>query len=163
MPRPPDLLLGEFPRTLDERYRLTLPGELTVNFSGSSQNANCILAKERVGCLSLWPAERWQAALDAGVELVQAKIRSGRLEGRTEEVQMLGRLLSTRHRTVPMAGRGRLVIPEGFREFLGVEPRGEVIVIGAAVCLELWRPEAWHTHLETHMPEFRRLFEQLSS
>jgi MraZ protein len=62
-----------------------------------------------------------------------------------------------------LAGRGRLVIPEGFREFLGVEPRGEVIVVGAAVCLELWQPAAWFAHLETHMPEFRKLFDQLSS
>ena len=34
-----------------------------------------------------------------------------------ERVQMLGRLLSTRHRNVRLAGRGRLVIPEGFRIF----------------------------------------------
>jgi hypothetical protein len=47
MPQVPELLLGEFPRMLDERYRLTLPGELTTAFLGSSQNADCILAKER--------------------------------------------------------------------------------------------------------------------
>jgi MraZ protein len=55
------------------------------------------------------------------------------------------------------------VIPEGFREFLGVEPGSEVIVVGAAVCVELWRPSAWFSHLETNIPEFRSLFEQLSS
>ena len=119
MPQVPELLLGEFPRTLDERYRLTLPGELATTFLGSSQNTDCIVAKERPGCLSLWLAERWQQKLEAGVELVQAKMRSGRLEGRTEEVQMLGRLLSTRHRTVQLAGRGRLVIPEGFPRVSG--------------------------------------------
>lgn len=164
MPKAPEFLLGEYPRTLDERYRLTLPGELAEPFAAMlGSSADCILAKERAGSLSLWPAAAWQQKLDAGVELVQAKMRSGRLEGRVEEVQLLGRLLSTRHRTVQLAGRGRLVIPEGFREFLAVEPRGEVIVVGAAVCIELWKPSAWFAHLESHIPEFRKLFEQLSS
>ncbi len=163
MPQASEFLLGEYPRTLDERHRLTLPGELAEPFAVClNQNAQCILAKERPGCLSLWPAERWEEKLKLGVDLVQAKMRSGRLEGRTEEVQLLGRLLSTRHRTVQLAERARLVIPEGFREFLGVEPRGDVVVVGAAVCLELWRPSAWFSHLEVHIPEFRKLFDQLS-
>jgi MraZ protein len=89
-------------------------------------------------------------------------MRAGRLEGRAWEVQTLGRLLSTRHRTAQLAERARLVIPEGFREFLGVEPRGEVIVVGAAICVELWKPSAWFSHVETNIPEFRKLFEQLS-
>jgi MraZ protein len=86
----------------------------------------------------------------------------GRLEGRLEDVQLLGRLLSTRHTQVSLAGRGRLVIPEGFREFLGVETGQEAVVIGAAVCIELWRPDAWIKYLEEKMPDFRKLFEQLS-
>jgi MraZ protein len=163
MPQAPEFLLGEFPRTLDERHRVTLPSELAEPFANSlGQNAQCIVIKERLGCLSLWPAERWEEQLHAGVELVRAKMRAGRLEGRAWEVQTLGRLLSTRHRAVQLAERARLVIPEGFREFLGVEPRGEVIVVGAAICVELWKPSAWFSHVETNIPEFRKLFEQLS-
>ena len=91
-----------------------------------------------------------------------SKIRAGRLEGRIEEVQLLGRLLSTRHRQVQLAGRGRLLIPEGFREFLGVEAGGEVTVIGAALCVEIWNPEHWLKYLEEQMPEFRQLLSRLS-
>lgn len=156
----PELILGEFPRTLDERYRLSLPPELLDPLAGGQ--TQCILAKERPGCLSLWNPTLWQARLDEGVELVRNKMRAGRLEGKLEEVQLLGRLLSTRHKTVPLAGRGRLTIPEGFREFLGVEQGGELTVVGAGVCVELWSGPAWLAHLETHMPDFRRLFDQLS-
>ena len=163
MPHAPEFLLGEFPRTLDERHRVTLPAELAEPFASSlAQNAQCIVVKERLGCLSLWPADRWEEQLQAGVELVRAKMRAGRLEGRAAEVQTLGRLLSTRHRTAQLAERARLVIPEGFRECLGVEPRGELIVVGAAICVELWKPSAWFNHVETNIPEFRKLFEQLS-
>ena len=127
------------------------------------RTTDCILAKERPGCLSLWAADVWQARLDEGVELIKRKIQAGKLEGRIGQVQLLGRLLSTRHKAVQLAGRGRLLIPEGFREFLGVEPGGEVLVVGAAVCIEIWQPAAWLKVPRQRMPKFRRLFDQLSS
>ena len=155
-----EFLLGEFQRTLDDRYRLSIPNELGDALTAES--TDCILAKERPGCLSLWSAPLWQARLDEGVELVKQKMRAGKLQERIGQVQLFGRLLSTRHRAVQLAGRGRLLIPEGFREFLGVEPNGEVLVIGAALCVEIWSPPAWLKYLERRMPRFRRLFDQLS-
>ncbi len=156
-----DFLLGEYPRTLDDRYRLSVPPELADLLLRSGPDA--ILAKERPGCLSLWNAEQWQQRLDAGVELVRSKMQAGRLEGKLEEVQLLARLLSTRHKNVQLAGRGRLSIPEGFREFLGAQQGSDVMVIGAGVCIEIWRPATWLTHLEERMPEFRQLLDRLSS
>jgi MraZ protein len=155
------LILGESTRTLDERYRLSLPVELVEPLA--TGGSECILAKERPGCLSLWNVDAWQSRLDDGVRLVEAKMEAGRLEGRLEEVQRLGRLLSTRHRTVQLAGRSRLVIPEGFREFLGVEPGGSVMVVGAGVCVELWQPERWSQYVGEEMPAFRSLLNALSN
>jgi MraZ protein len=63
---------------------------------------------------------------------------------------------------VQLAARGRLVIPEGFREFLGVEPGGDVMIVGAALCVELWQPAAWIDFVHQQMPEFNRLFDELS-
>ncbi len=158
---PPQLILGEFQRTLDERYRLSIPSEL-IETLAIPEGGDGILAKERPGCLSLWSGDAWQAKLDAGMELIKRKIQAGKLEGRLSQVQLLGRLLSTRHRTVQLAGKGRLLIPEGFREFLGVEPNQEVLVVGAAVCVEIWHPSAWLAYLKGRMPRFRRLFDRLS-
>lgn len=155
------LLLGEFRRLLDDRFRVSIPGELADMLA--PEGAECVLAKERAGALSLWSAAQWQGKLDQGVRLVQEKIQAGRLDGRVEEVQRFGRLLSTRHVAVRLAGRGRLVLPEGFREFLGVEAGGELLVVGAAVCVELWRPATWFAYVEESMPEFRRLFDNLSA
>ncbi len=155
-----DLFLGEWVRSLDERFRLSLPNEWADQLAQHS--GQCLVAKERPGCLSLWNSQQWQQWLDEGVALLRAKIRGGRLQQRVEHVQMFGRLLSTRHRTAPIAGRSRLAIPDSFRSFLGVEPGGEVVVVGAAVCVELWRPELWSEHIGQHMPEFRQLFENLT-
>jgi MraZ protein len=154
------LILGEHRRILDERFRVSIPPELASVIT--SPGADCILAKERVGALSLWNAKEWRGKLDEGVRLVQDKMQAGRLAGRIEDVQMLGRLLSTRHTVVRLGGRGRLSVPESFREFLGVDPGGEILVVGAALCVELWRPNAWFAYIEESMPEFRRLFDNLS-
>jgi MraZ protein len=161
MPLTGEFILGEFPRTLDERFRVAIPNELAAGLS--ADGPLCVLAKERPGCLSLWNARGWQTRFDSGVELVKGKMRAGKLEGRLEQVQMLGRLLSTRHKTVELGDRGRLLIPDGFREFLNAEPGTDVLIVGAAVCIEIWKPDAWRTHLESHMTEFTKLFDELSS
>jgi MraZ protein len=155
------LILGEAVRTLDDRYRLSIPPDLADALA--EEATEYILAKERPGCLSLWDGADWTKRLNDGVRLVESKIEAGRLEGRLEAVQQLGRLLSTRHRPVQLAGRSRLVIPEGFREFLGVEPGGEVIIVGAAVCIEIWHRDHWSQQIGEQMPEFRRLLDQLTS
>lgn len=164
MPSEQVLLLGEFSRSLDDRYRVSLPNELAEGLAGSGNSEpQCLLAKERPGCLSLWNLERWQQKLDEGIALVKGKLQSGRLDQRVTEIQALGRLLSTRHRQVPLAGRGRLVIPDSFRGFLGVEPGQDVMLVGAAICVEIWNPEAWNAAIAEEMPNFRQLFDQLSA
>ena len=156
-----ELILGESARTLDDRYRVSLPSVLVDQLA--ADEGACILAKEQYGCLSLWNADAWQAKQDEGVALVASTIQAGRLEGRLLEVQLLGRLLSTRQTQIKLAGRGRIVLPEGFREFLAVEPGGTVMIIGAAVCIEIWNPERWQQHIAEQMPEFRQVFDQLSA
>jgi MraZ protein len=153
------LILGEATRTLDARFRLSLPPELVALLA--AEKGDCILAKERPGCLSLWNAATWKSRLDEGVQLVVRKILARRLDGKLDDVQRLGRLLSTRHREVQLAGRGRLIVPDGFREFLGVEPGGIVMIVGAAVCVEIWQPERWQAYVGEQMPEFRQLLDAL--
>jgi NAD(P)-dependent dehydrogenase (short-subunit alcohol dehydrogenase family) len=79
------------------------------------------------------------------------------------DVQELGRLLSTRHEMVSLAARGRLVVPEGFREFLAVEPSADLVVVGAAVCVEIWQPAAWAAFVTGEMPGFRRRMDELTA
>ena len=155
------LLIGEFVRTLDERFRLALPLELLNPLLASGPKL--VLAKERAGCLSLWAAAIWQPRIDAAVGVVRSKIQAGLLAQRVGDVQDLGRLLSTRHTVVSLAGRGRLVVPEGFREFLAVEPGTDLVVVGAAVCVELWQPAAWHAFVTAEMPGFRQRIDALTA
>lgn len=134
----------------------------------SVDEGRCVFAKERSGCISLWSQSVWEAKINARISVAKQKLQSGLLEGEMSKVQLLGRLLSTRHEKVDLAGRGRILIPEGFRDFLGVHPNkedksaGEVIVVGAAICIEIWQPKAWLRYLERRMPRFRKLIDVLS-
>jgi len=156
-----DLLIGEFVRTLDERFRLAVPPELLDPLLAAGPRL--VLAKERAGCLSLWSAALWKPKLDAAIDVVRSKLEAGLLAQRVGQVQELGRLLSTRQQPVSLAGRARLVLPEGFREFLGVEPGGSLMVVGAAVCVELWQPAAWTAYVTSEMPGFRRRIDELTA
>jgi len=156
-----ELLIGEFSRTLDDRYRLSLPPELVEPLTAAG--GRMVLAKERAGCLSLWSAGIWKPRIDAAVDVVRSKMQAGLLTQRVGQLQDLGRLLSTRHKLVTLGDRGRLVVPEGFREFLAVEPGTDLLVVGAAVCVELWQPAAWTAFVTSEMPEFRRRIDDLTT
>lgn len=164
MPDSRQIILGEFPCVLDERSRLSIPHELADLLAADSPR--CVLAKERAGCLSLWSSVAWESKFNARVKLIQQKLQAEAFDDdRIGQVQLLGRLLSTRHRPIELKNRGRLLIPEGFRKFLGVDrdpPDNEVVVVGAAVCIEIWKPAAWLAYLERRIPRFRRLFHELS-
>ena len=64
---------GEYIRTLDERFRLSIPQELLDSLAAA--NNNCVLVKERPGCLSLWPENEWKQRSEAAIELIHAKLR----------------------------------------------------------------------------------------
>lgn len=153
-------ITGEIKRTVDDRFRISLPADMAQAVTDKS--GETMLTKERAGCLSLWKASDWQARHDQGVDLIKSKIQAHRLENRWDEVQRLGRLLSTRNRTIQLANRSRCTIPEGFREFLGVQPNQEVMIVGAVICVEIWNLSAWQNLLEQDMPEFGTLFKELS-
>ena len=155
------LLIGEFIRTVDRRYRLAIPPELCELLLATG--SRLVIAKERSGCLSLWPAAIWQPRIDGAIEIMGSKLQAGLFAQRVGQLQELGRLLSTRHKIVSRKARSRLVVPEGFREFLGVQPDTELVVVGAAVCVELWQPAAWNACISSEMPEFRRRIDALTA
>jgi MraZ protein len=160
LPAPEIFITGEFRRVVDDRYRIALPPELAEPVTDDL--GDCILSKERYGCLSLWRAADWSQRFESGVSLIKQKMTHGRFEQRWNDVQRFGRLLSTRSRGVRLANRSRLVIPEGFREFLDVPAESEVMLVGAAICVEIWNPKAWQDMLRSEMPEFGPLFKNLA-
>ncbi|MBN2473810.1 MAG: division/cell wall cluster transcriptional repressor MraZ [Pirellulales bacterium] len=164
----PEIILGEFRCRLDNRYRVPIPPDFDRWLTGNSPEL--VLAKERPGCLSLWNRAFWEAKVNAKIRLVQQKVQQGFQDERIGQVQLFGRLLSSRHQDAKLDKQRRLTVPKSFRDFLGVKPRtgdaedpeqSNVMVVGAAVCVEVWNPAAWLEHLRQRMPKFRRLIDRL--
>ena len=86
------LILGEFRRSLDERFRLSIPTELIEKLG--LDNSEAVLVKERPGCLSLWRADAWKAKLETNIQIIESKVRANRMSARSRELQTVGRLLS---------------------------------------------------------------------
>lgn len=159
MSTPTAFIQGEVKRAIDDRFRVSLPAEMAQ--AVTDESGQTIITKERYGCLSLWQAAEWQSRQARGVDVIQSKIDAGAMEQRWSDVQRLGRLLSTRSREVQIANRSRLLIPEGFREFLDVPAGGEVMIVGAVICVEIWNPKAWLETLREDMPDFGSMFKEL--
>jgi len=153
------LITGEFSRTVDNRYRLTLPDEFKEVFKPDS--GKCVIVKEKPGHLSLWDESTWKQQHEKRLEMVMNRFDLGYLAGNMSELQRLGRLLSTRSRQIQLADRARFLLPEGFREFLAVEPKQEVMIVGAAVCIDIWHPQKWISYIEEDIPQFDTLLESL--
>ena len=154
------LITGEFRRVFDDRYRIALPPECVTPIADDS--STCILAKEREGCLSLWNPWRWEETFQSRVKVIQSKLEGSLLhQDQVIKVQRFARLLSTRSREIKLGQRGRLLVPEGFREFLAVEPNNEVMVVGAGVCLEIWNPGVWQDYLRQDIGQFHDLLKEL--
>ena len=158
--QPEMFITGEYKRVIDDRFRIQLPAELAELISNAE--GDTILTKERYGCLSLWRGQEWQGRFDQQVDWIKQKIQHGKMEGRWDEVQRFARLLSTRSKEVKLANRARLVVPEGFREFLDVPANSDVMLIGAGICVEIWNPLGWQETLKEEMPGFSPLFKQLA-
>lgn len=155
-----NFITGEVRRAVDNRFRITLPSDFAESIS--DPEGNCVVAKERSGCVSLWRPDDWSQHIANGVAVLRQKMETGRLQQRWDEVQRLGRLLSTRHHDLQLKNRSRLLIPESFREFLGVASGGNVVIVGAVICVEIWNPDAWLSVLREEMPDFGRLFKTLA-
>ena len=156
-----DVIIGEFRRVLDERHRLALPPEV-VQFLGS-ETAHAVLAKERDGCLSLWKPDAWNQHFERFMRNLTLRVRENFFDSnRIPEVQRVSRLISTRAKPIQLGQRGRILIPEGFREFLAVPPNTEMMVIGAGVCVELWRPTAWLEYLKSDLESFHTIFREVA-
>ena len=87
------LVIGEFRRVYDDRYRIALPTECIEPLVGESEDA--VLAKEREGCLSLWNAELWKMKVDAGVDVIKQKLRMPDNKIDLATLQRFCRLFST--------------------------------------------------------------------
>src|SRR5271166_3766937 len=133
------LLTGTYPRTLDDKKRLTLPRRVREVF-GERQ----ILFVTPGPDQSLW------LYTQDGLEQLAAKLDQA--PAADAEARVFRRLYFAQTEAVDMDGAGRVLIPERLIQFAGLGH--EVVLIGVRDHLELWDANRWQQYLAQHAPRF---------
>lgn len=59
-------------------------------------------------------------------------------------------------RSEKISAQGRVTIPAGFRDYAGLQPGEEAVVVGAEIGIEIWNAERWQAeilHIDEHFQE----------
>ena len=120
------MFLGQYQHSLDDKGRLTIPsrfrellGEGAVITQGFDRN------------LMVMPADKFQQVYD--------RINSMSLTDPT--VRSLRRMMYANAYPADVDKAGRILVPQGLRQFLGLN--GEASVIGQGDYFEVWSPATW--------------------
>jgi MraZ protein len=119
---------GEYRHTLDAKGRLIVPARLRDELPGGK----VVLAAWFERCIAMWSLDGWSD-----------QIQSRLLEERNADPNfraVVRRIASSAHQD-EVDKQGRLVVPQGLREWAGIGR--DVVVAGVLNHAELWSPEAW--------------------
>jgi len=118
---------GEYVYRMDGRGRLPLPPRFRGAFAGGA----VLTQGSPDPCLRLYPQETY----DQQASLYMSEPPTRR-KGR-----MIRRAFFGRSFEVELDGQGRILVPGRLRQHAGLD--GDVVVVGAAECLEIWSRERW--------------------
>ncbi len=122
---------GEFRHSLDERGRVAIPVRFRPRLA-----AGATLARWLDGCLGLFPDDEW-AALSTQIAALPVT---------SPQAREFARFMFSGAAEADPDRQGRILVPGVLREYAGIAPGGEVVVIGAHNRVELWSPKAWQPY-----------------
>ena len=120
------MFTGEYRHAVDGKGRIAVP----ARFRGQLADG-AVVARWLDSCLAIFPMTAWGELaarvgslpmVDPNARLLQRQLFSGALE--TE-----------------LDGQGRVLVPQGLREFAGLE--AEALVLGSRDHAEIWAPARW--------------------
>jgi MraZ protein len=133
------LLTGTYPRTLDEKNRLSLPRRVREQ-----------LGEPEILFVTPGPDQCLWLYTQTGLEQLAAKLDQA--PATDAEARVFRRLYFAQTEAVDLDRTGRILISERSVQFAGL--RHEVVLIGVRDHLELWDGERWRTYLAENAPRF---------
>ena len=140
------MFFGEFEYRVDEKGRVPVPAQ----FRREIRDGVVVLSQGMEGCITAYPLPEWKKlaeALTAGASVSRSKLRR------------LNRALFATAFRVTIDGQGRVALPAPLRDFAGIE--GDVVIIGANNCLELWNGEQWQAEKAESWEQAWQIIESL--
>ena len=120
------MFLGEFSHALDEKGRLTIPAKFRDELAGG-----LVITRGIDPCLSVYPRQEWDSLAE----------RIAKLPVTQRSARDFGRLMFSGAADFIPDRQGRVLIPQGLRDYAGLD--SEAIIIGLYNRLEIWNPESW--------------------
>jgi len=133
------LLTGMYPRTLDDKKRLTLPKRIREQLGDATE---LYLAQGLDQCI--WAYDK------GGLEDLARKLDE--TPATDAEARVFRRLFFAQMEAVDVDKAGRVLVPERLVTFAGLAH--EVVLIGVRDHLELWDAERWRQYLGQNGPRF---------
>ena len=121
---------GTFEHTLDAKNRLTIPSKFRATLSGG-----VFLVRGADPCISVYPAQTYQAITDAAV---------ANLNPLSPQARELKRFFHANATDTELDSAGRVMLTARHLEHAGIDR--EVVITGAGDCLELWARSAWEDY-----------------
>lgn len=139
------LLTGTYPRTLDDKKRLTFPKRIRE-----------LLNDPETLFITPGPDQSLWLYTQAGLEQLAAKL--DRAPATDAEARVFRRLYFAQTEAVDVDRAGRALIPDRLIQFAGLQH--EVVLIGVRDHLELWDAQRWQAYLAQHTPRFDAVAEK---
>jgi len=122
------VFLGEFAHTIDAKGRVAIPARFR-----EALGERFVLTRGFEQCLQAFPRVLWDD--------LSAKVN--RLPLASLQARSLRRMLFAPAAEVEMDRQGRMLIPQGLREYAGLAE--EVLITGMHTYFELWSSTNWRT------------------
>ena len=120
------MFLGEFSHALDDKGRLTIPAKFREELAGG-----LVITRGIDRCLSVYPRPVWDGLAE----------RIAKLPVTQRSARDFGRLMFSGAADFIPDRQGRVLIPQGLRDYAGLD--GDAIIIGLYDRLEIWNPDSW--------------------
>ena len=121
---------GEYRHTIDAKGRLAVPARFRAELAGAAYVCRWI-----DGPIGIFPRAAWEEL--AGQVGSLARIGDAR-------ARELARSIFSTAYDVELDGQGRVLLPAGLRELVGLGT--DAVVIGLNDHVEVWPPERWATY-----------------
>ena len=138
------LLTGTYPRTLDDKKRLTLPRRLREQVG---EKAQLFVAPGQDQCLWIYDHDRLERLAE---KLDQTPATDG-------EARVFRRLFFAQMESVEVDSAGRILVPDRLVQFASLEH--EVVLLGVRDHMELWDAGRWREFMVQHGPKFDQVAE----
>jgi MraZ protein len=136
------LFLGEHRHSLDAKGRVIFPVRMR-----SDLGAQVVVQKGIEPCLYVLPPDEWERQVARVTDLPTTN----------PDARRYARHFFSQASSERIDGQGRLTIPQGFRDYAGLDR--DVVIVGAGRRVEVWDASRWDSArgaVETHLEDLAR-------